>query len=494
MPLMRMIKHSQFSAILVIVGMMLLFGCTTQEPIVIVVTPTLDPNAITATAVPTLASTQTPTETGVPTLSPTPTIPTETNTPAPSNTPDPSMPTATFRGPVTDPNYVLPTLPPVTTTLVPIPTITPTPGGPTETPGPSPTPVPRLDYSRMGLQIYSQSEQVDFEVAISLAQETGVGWIKVQVNWAFLQPNGPQDTERLQLFERQMESAARPGFNILLSVAKAPAWARSNQTEDGPPDNPQLLADFLTLILNTKVGEVTDAIEVWNEPNLIREWRGSLPFSGGGYMQLFDAAHDAIRAYSPTLTIVTAGLAPVGPNVPGAVDDRAFFQQMYNAGLAQYADIVIGVHPYGWGNAPDARCCTPGGDRGWDEDPRFFFLDTIEAYHNIMVASGDIDAKMWLTEFGWATWEGIPAAAPETWMTYNSAQNQASYAIRAFEIGQSLPYVGLMFLWNLNFTEGADPLRDEVTGYAIINTAVTPRERPLFRILSLATGGSRQAP
>src|SRR5690606_13880628 len=117
----------------------------------------------------------------------------------------------------------------------------------------------------------------------------------------------------MQLFERQIEALKRAGFNVLLSVAKAPTWARSNQSEDGPPDNPEVLAEFIRFMLNdTKVGLSTDAIEVWNEPNLIREWRGTLPFNGAGYMGLFSSAYNAIRAYSPEMTIVTAGLAPTG--------------------------------------------------------------------------------------------------------------------------------------------------------------------------------------
>lgn len=478
--------------LVLLIGAFLLGGCASQEPIIIVVTPTQDPNAPTISPVPTLDPTATASPTDPPTATLTPLPPTATHTPQPTATVDPSAPTATIRGPIIGPEYVVPTLAPITPTLLSIPTVSPTPGGPTPTPGPSPTPVPGLDWSRMGLQLYSQLDQVDFETAISSAIPTGVGWLKIQVNWAFVQPGGPEDTSQLQLLERQVEAAARPGFNLLLSIAKAPAWARSNRNEDGPPDDPQALANFIALLLTTKIGEVTDAIEVWNEPNLIREWQGVLPFNGAGYMQLFVPAHDAIRAASPSIVIVTAGLAPVGPNVPGARDDRAFLREMYAAGLARYTDVVVGIHPYGWGNAPDMRCCNPIDGRGWDEDPRFFFLDTLEDYHEIMIANGH-NVQMWVTEFGWATWDGIGSTPPEPWMTYNTAQDQAAYAIRAFEIGQSLPYVGPMFLWNLNFANVTRVQnREEVTAYSILNPAIIPNERPLYRILSLATGGPRQ--
>ncbi|MCA9896497.1 MAG: cellulase family glycosylhydrolase, partial [Anaerolineae bacterium] len=189
----------------------------------------------------------------------------------------------------------------------------------------------------------------------------GLKWVKVQLPWRDMQPNGPdeRDNEFFRRIEQHLEDANNRGMNMLVSVVKAPTWARSVQAEDGPPDDPNALARFITIIfeefnagLNREmVGEYIDAIEIWNEPNLQREWQGTLPFNGAGYMQLFGPAYQAVRAYSPTITVVTAGLAPTSTQ-SFSVDDRDFLRQMYNAGLAQYGDVVVGVHPYGWGNAP----------------------------------------------------------------------------------------------------------------------------------------------
>ncbi|MEQ8674386.1 MAG: hypothetical protein RLP44_06940 [Aggregatilineales bacterium] len=477
---------------LIIIGVLafLLAACSQQEPISIIITPTPDPNLVVATAVPTSVPSDTPvpTETATPTATSTATV-TETATPIPTDTPDATL--AQFGGPIVGTAYVHPTISPTELTLADIPTITPTPGAPTAsfTPGPSPTPLPGLDANRMGLQLYSQVSFDDWMPVIGLVEGVGVGWVKIQANWAFLQPDGPNDfNQQMQLFEMQVQAAARPGFNVLLSIAKAPLWARSVQEESGPPDDPQALADFITFMLSTKIGESIDAIEIWNEPNLAREWRGTLPFSGAGYMQLFAPAYQAVRAYSPQMTVVSAGLAPTG-SLPDTVDDRDYLRQMYAAGLGDYADVAVGIHPYGWGNAPDARCCDQIPDRSWDDDPHFFFINTLEEYRQIMVESGHEEQRLWATEFGWATWEGLGSEAPELWVTYNSAQNQSDYAIRAFEIGQSLPYMGPMFLWNLNFAnETLVEQRDERTAYSIINPVLPVQERPLFWALAVATG------
>ena len=484
-------KHIVF---LTVTALLIMTSCRPHEVIRVVVTPTPNPEAaLVASATPTTTDTETSTVTPEPTHTPTETsTPTQTTTAAtsagPTDIPD--------FGPIVGPDYVRPTLPPVDTP-------TPEPDAATATPRVtldprSPTivttPVPRLNPNEMGLQLDVNLSFEDFEQAVGDAQTTGVKWIKLQVNWDFLQFEGPNDVEKIALFERQVELASRPeGMRVLLSFAKAPRWTRSVLQEDGPPDDPQELADFITMLLrDTKVGSAIDAIEIWNEPNLQREWQGTLPFNGAGYMRLFEPSYRAIRAIYPDMTIVTAGLAPTS-NLPGAVDDREFLQQMYDAGLRNYvndANLEIGVHPYGWANDPDARCCgAANAEPGWDDNPRFFFLENIEAVRSIMVRNDHENAQIWVTEFGWPSWHGIGAPAPEAWLTYLTPNQQADYIIRAFEYAQRTDYIGPMFLWNLNFANETSVERgNEIVAFSIINPTFPVRERPAFWALGFATG------
>ncbi len=466
---------------LILYGLLVLgaAACIPQQPILIYVTPTPDMAAAVPTEVPTLEA--------APAESPTP-APTGTDTP----TSVPPSPLATFIGPVVGPEY---TLPPTST---PRPTATPTEGPsptplatftlapPTETPAP----VPGLDPNRIGIQLDPTLDQSDWNLALYDIQRLGIKWLKVQISWKMLQPSGPNDiTEDFRRLEIYLENASNQGLNVLLSVAKAPDWARSTTVEDGPPNDPQALANFISLMLR-EFGQAITAIEVWNEPNLQREWQGQ-PLTGASYMNLFRPSYNAIRSYSPNIAIVTAGLAPTGNNL-GSADDRTYLQQMYSAGLASFGDVAVGIHPYGWGNPPDARCCDFSPERGWDDDPHFFFLDNILDYRDIMVRNGHANAQLWVTEFGWATWDGLPGEAPEQWMTYNDRMAQARYTLRAFEIGQELGYVGPMILWNLNFAvlRGLVEQRDERAAYSLI-VPLEPRERPLYWMLYDAVRGGK---
>ncbi len=501
---MRRMKPNTLTRLFVLLlTIVLIAGCNAQAPITVFVTPTLPPSPTvtiaaatsTYTAVPTVAAQVQPSQTaGEP--------PTEVPTPTPAGSP-------VFVGPVIGPGYVVP---PSTT---PVPTATPEGGVPTDTAAPvepsvpptveaqpqaAPVVMPNLDPNQIGIQLDINLDDQDWNEAMGRIEQLGLKWVKVQLPWRDMQPNGPdeRDNEFFRRIEQHLEDANNRGMNMLVSVVKAPTWARSVQAEDGPPDDPNALARFITIIfeefnagLNREmVGDYIDAIEIWNEPNLQREWQGTLPFNGAGYMQLFGPAYQAVRAYSSTVTIVTAGLAPTSTQ-PFSVDDRDFLRQMYDAGLGQYGDVVVGAHPYGWGNAPDARCC---GSRGWDEDPHFYYLETLDAYRAIMNQFGHSGVQMWITEFGYASWDGFPLDPPQPWMSFNDRWAQGGYTVRAIQIAQERGDIGVKVLWNLNFAvlSGLIGGRDERAAYSMLVPGdacqINPdngnhTERPIFWML-----------
>jgi hypothetical protein len=165
---------------------------------------------------------------------------------------------------------------------------------------------------------------------------------------------------------------------------------------------------------------------------------------------------------------------------------------MFQAGLGNYSNVVVGIHPYAWGNAPDARCCNPVEGRGWDDNERFFFLDNIEAYRRIIVNAGYSNMQMWITEFGWGTFDGFGFPPPEPWLDYLTESQQASYTLRAFDIVQNsgnYNYIGVMILWNLNFgtIPNAAAQGDERAAYSLMRPDGS--YRPLYEILRDTANG-----
>jgi hypothetical protein len=107
-------------------------------------------------------------------------------------------------------------------TTIPTETPTSTPEPPTVTPGPSPTPLPSLRSSVMGIQIHGFLTDEQFSQMLIRAAELGVGWVKVQINWAQFEPQPGQFSMEYQAMVLNVQRASNRGFKTLLSVAKAP--------------------------------------------------------------------------------------------------------------------------------------------------------------------------------------------------------------------------------------------------------------------------------
>jgi hypothetical protein len=285
--------------------------------------------------------------------------------------------------------------------------------------------------------------------------------------------------------DRIVDAANANGVNVLFSVVKAPEWARPpGDTDQGPPADPNTYGAFLREMAKRYKGRVK-AYEIWNEQNLYYEWGGrGGKINAAEYVQLLKVGYNAIKSVDPGAVVVSGALTPTGVNDGDiAIDDRVYLEQMYQAGLARYCD-AIGAHPSGYNNPPDADW------RSWSDPttphckghPSWFFRGTMESYRNIMIKYGDAHKRIWPTEFGWASVEGL-GTAPAQGYGYaadNTEAEQAKYILRAYEMGRSWGWVGPMFLWNLNFAPVAGK-HDEKAAFGIVRHNWSPR--PAFAAL-----------
>src|SRR5262249_9611823 len=132
-------------------------------------------------------------------------------------------------------------------------------------------------------------------------------------------------------------TAHNNGYNILLGIV-------GYTSEMGDFDSyiaaySQYVADVARLGAN--------AIEVWNEPNIDREWPAA-SINGGNYTRLLASAYNAIHAASSSTIVISGAPAPTGyfgsaGCGSGGCNDDVFMQQMASAGAGSYMDCV-GLH------------------------------------------------------------------------------------------------------------------------------------------------------
>ena len=148
----------------------------------------------------------------------------------------------------------------------------------------------------------------------------------------------------------------------------------------------------------SSIGRV-QAIEIWNEVNLDREWGNQTinPQQAADYVRLLGLAYGAAKAADPSVIVVTAGLSPTGVTDGHAADDVTYLQWLYDAGMRGKYD-VLGAH--GNTQAPEV-------DAAFGSLPNFphasFYFRRVEQLRDVMVKNGDADKQVWLLEFGWTS-------------------------------------------------------------------------------------------
>lgn len=277
---------------------------------------------------------------------------------------------------------------------------------------------------------------------VSLMNRSGMTWVKQQ--FRYHPGSDPSAAQGI------ISAAHSNGFKVLLSVVGEPS-------DMGDFNNfIQQYASFLGSV----AGLGADAIEVWNEANIDREWPAA-SINGGTYTQMLAAAYNAIKTANANTIVISGAPAPTGffgaagCGATGCNDD-VFMQQMAQAGAAQYMDCV-GLH-YNEGIVPPTQ---NGGDpRG--EYPTYYFDSMLARGYNPFGGK-----PVCFTELGYLSGEGFSQAIPAgfAWANDTSVQEHATWLAQAATRAAQSGRVRLMIVWNVDypFYTATDP----VGGYAI---------------------------
>lgn len=356
--------------------------------------------------------------------------------------------------PLENPNIILPGQVIVLPATATEPAITPTSPSSTAVPLPTATPVTSMQSGfAYGVSAFYVGQESDAMSITNAVYNLGVGWVRLTVNWRDIEAvQGQPDFSALDEAIRVYDTD-EGRIKILLTVTTSPDWARSVSEEQGPPDDFNHYARFMETLAGRYAG-VVDAYQVWYEPNLRREWFSDVHQIGAGsYMGLLRGAHAAVKRADPSVLVIAAGLAPTGyHDGVNAINDRVFLTDLYAANVMAVSD-AIAAHPGGWANPPDATCCAASeGVLTHYQDRSFFFKDTLDDYRAIMIQNRD-DRPLWVTKFGWGSSADTTPPGEGSgyiYVTYTDLNEQAAYAVRAFEMGEEMEFVGPMFLDNLN--------------------------------------------
>jgi hypothetical protein len=283
---------------------------------------------------------------------------------------------------------------------------------------------------------------------LQVAKNSGVNWIRQQVRWMDL--HDQSGAIYWGELDGIVNDAHNAGVNLLISVVAAPSRA----TADGSNGMParEHFGDFNSFMgqMAARYRGSVQAYEIWNEENLAVE-NGGRVASADLYMDMLVGAYDAIKGGDPMAIVVSGPPSSTETNSPTiAISDIGFYRQMFaDPRFRSHVD-AIGVHPGGAGNPPDSFWPdNPGPGPGWVTSREFYFR-RVEDVRAAMLDYGLGDRQIWITEFGWATQNNTPGYGYGNNISFDE---QAQWIVRAFQLGRHdyAPWIGAMFLWQLNF-------------------------------------------
>lgn len=321
---------------------------------------------------------------------------------------------------------------------------------PTATPLPKPTPTrypsPRLRSPEYGIQAFLWWKPEITKRDLTLVQQMGFTWVKQTFAWRDIEPQqkGHYEWDLPDAVVRRI--GKRGNLKLIARLDRQPFWAQAPgaaELENAPPADLQDFGDFCRALALRYEGKI-QAYQIWNEPNLSREW-GHRPPNPAEYVELLKTCYVAIKSADPQALVISAPMAPTGTSSDEAMPDEVFIEQMYQAGAAPYFDI-LGVNAPGY-KAPPEMSPAEVAQRPELGGQRFFAFRHVEDIRAIMEKYGDGDKQVAILEFGWTT---DPIHPEYAWHAVSEAE-QADYLVRAYKYAYEnwAPWISLMSVLSL---------------------------------------------
>jgi hypothetical protein len=320
---------------------------------------------------------------------------------------------------------------------------------------------------------------------IAEAIQTGAKTVRIFVLWPNFEPNArneyPSNDVNLHNLSTTFDSAIvalnAAGVQPVFVVTEAPPWANGSSDFAVPPTDPADYGSFLKRFAahNKAVGSVA-GYEVWNEPDESDFWHPGP--DAVKYTALLKAAYAGVKAGDPSATVVAG---------PMTGNDYTWLQNLYTAGAAGSFD-AVGVHT-------DTACLDRGPDEFYRENgvlARYTFLG-YRTVHDTMVANGDGNKPIWMSELGWSSTNGGPTSCTRGMWTGQkpsgvSEANQAAFLSKAYSCLANDPYVTQAEWFTLRDTN--DIPVDELNHYGLLRVDGSPKPAlSAFRAVAAAGGG-----
>ncbi|MFA5096523.1 MAG: beta-galactosidase, partial [Candidatus Omnitrophota bacterium] len=172
---------------------------------------------------------------------------------------------------------------------------------------------------------YKYSGSADWEKAIGLMKEAGVGWVRMDFLWEDIEPEKGRFV--FAKYDRVVGLLAKNNIHILGIFDYSAQWASGCGKWNCPPQDNGLFVKYAVKLI-TRYKEKIRHWEVWNEPDSGVYW--SRQDGLRSYCRLLKDVYIAAKKADPGCKILNGGLARGSAGV----------KQLYDNGARDYFDIL----------------------------------------------------------------------------------------------------------------------------------------------------------
>jgi len=293
----------------------------------------------------------------------------------------------------------------------------------------------------------------------------GVTWVRFDIEWGDVQYSS-SSSFTWSSYDTLISALAAHHLHGLGVILFTPQWARAAGCDNGvecPPADPSTYATFAAEIAARYKGDGMHDWEIWNEPNNYNFWAPKTDCVA--YTSLLQATYPAIKKADPDAVVVTGGLAPESTD-GNNTSPTDFLNCVYNAGGKNYFD-AVGDHPYTFPAFPSST-----GSGAWDQ-----MSVTTPSLRSIMVANGNANKKIWITEFG------APTDGPDP-QWYDTEAQQSEMLTDTFQLYESYPWAGPLFWYSLQDAGTSTSTNENFFGLIRADGSTKPAYQTLQNIIA----------
>lgn len=248
-----------------------------------------------------------------------------------------------------------------------------------------------LDFGLAYSDTLPWMNDADLAQALDDAVDLGVTWIRADLSWTNIQPDG-ESQYLWERFDRVARAAQQRDLKVLATLGYTPQWSRdlacASEGATCPPASNARFAQFVGEAVSRYSEMGVHTWQIWNEPNISGFWAGGA--DPERYAEMVKETSKAIRAADPDSFVLLVSLANAATTTSRRQTPADFLDNVLERGVGDHVD-GISFQAFSHG----MLLSTKTGDSPYEQ-----VTGVRRSLTAVLARHEKTDLEIWLTETG----------------------------------------------------------------------------------------------